>query len=537
MFLEMALGGALVYGLARRFPPQKLLKTLVPPEANSFTKLKSRSIKPSMARLKPPKSKPLPAVKEEKPSPNLLSKAVAWLKTGEITSSALVAKHKVQTQQFFLVSTASFALSTLGIITSYPLYLLSGLSLTFLSMPVCLRGLKNLLRGKINTDTLYLFVKGGLIATGNFWVGNLSLLIYALSEKATLLATDNTQKDLIDVFKVHPDFVWVVPEGEEIEVQRPFEALQVGDLVAVHAGEMIPADGTVVKGMATVDQHLLTGEAQPVEREEGQIVFASTVVLAGHLRLRVERAGKDTIVARIGQILNGTTDFKSTVQMRSQDLADRTVLPTLILGAVSLPIIGVEGALGVLSAHFKSRMNITAPLSALNYFKAASKQGILFKDGRSLDLLHDIDTLVFDKTGTLTQEEPELTRIHLFAPNFTPQTVLRYAASAEFKQTHPLARAIMKAALKQGLSLLELEHATYKVGYGLQVVIGQQIIRVGSFRFMESEGLPISAEIRQQVAQCSQQAHSLILVAVDQTLVGGLELAAALRPEARQVIQ
>jgi Cu2+-exporting ATPase len=459
-----------------------------------------------------------------------------WFKTGETTPStdAKLAKRKAQAQQLFLMTTGSLLFSSLGALGVPVFYWLGGIFLTVLAVPVCLLGLRDLSRGNININVLYLVVMGGMVVTGNFWAGNFSMFIYAIAEKLTLFATDTSQKELIDVFKIHPDFVYVVCDGAEI--RRPFNTLQPGDVVAVHAGEMIPADGKVVAGMATVDQHVLTGEAQPVEKEPGQPVFATTVLLSGWVHLTVEKAGSETIAARIGQILNDTTDFKSTVQMRSQKLSDQSVLPTLILGAVSLPIVGVNGALAVVSAHFKAKMNATAPLSALNYFKQSSKQGILFKDGRSLDLLHGVDTIVFDKTGTLTQEEPEVWQIHRFETDLTEQTILQYAASAEAKQTHPIARAILSAARQQLLEPLPIDDAQYKVGYGLQVVLQGQVVRVGSFRFMEMEQLPISAEILEQAGQASQQTHTLVLVAIGPKVVGGIELAAALRPEAIQVV-
>jgi len=520
----------LIYQLTKPKCPPTLLEQTRDTITQALAWLKNPSTNPAQAGS-------LPQQKIETPALTPANKIINWLKTGETTPSAnaKIAKRKMQTQQLFLMATTSLLFSTIGAVGYLSFYLLGGVFLTVLTVPICLIGLKDLSRGKFNINVLYLVVMGGMVVTGNFWVGNFSMFIYAISEKLTLFATDSSQKELIDVFKVHPDFVFVVSDG--VEVRHPFDALQLGDTVAVHAGEMIPADGTVVAGMATVDQHVLTGEAQPIEKEEGQPVFATTVLLSGWLHIRVEKAGGDTIVAKIGQILNDTTDFKSTTQMRSQQLSDRTVLPTLILGAVSIPIVGVNGALAVVSAHFKAKMNATAPLSALNYFKASAKQGILFKDGRSLDLLYSVDTIVFDKTGTLTQDEPEVKQIYRFAPNYSEQAILQYAASAEIKQTHPIAKAILRTARQQALDLLTLDEAEYKIGYGLQVVIDQRLIRVGSLRFMEMEQLAVTEEIAHHVKACSEQAHTLVLVAVDQMIIGGIELAAALRPEARQVVQ
>ena len=225
-----------------------------------------------------------------------------------------------------------------------------------------------------------------------------------------------------------------------VEVQIPFEQLEVGQTVIVNAGETIPVDGLITDGMATVDQHILTGESKPVEKEPGDQVFALTMILAGRIYVSVEKAGNETTVAQIGQILNNTMEYKATVQLRAETLANRTVLPALITGGLALPILGPMGALTVLDAHFKMKMSGLVPFSLTNFLNLASQEGILIKDGRSLDLLNQVDTLVFDKTGTLTEEQPHVGTIYACAgggkPN--PQVCRRCRATtnAPYRQGH-----------------------------------------------------------------------------------------------------
>lgn len=459
-----------------------------------------------------------------------------WIKPRSIlpTADAAVDRRKAQSQQFLVLASSSLAFSTLGAIGVPVFVWVGGGLLAVLAMPVCLRGLRDLSKARVNINVLYLVVMGGMLVTGNIVAGSFSMVVYALADRLTLMVAGTSRQPANAVAKLHLDFVYVLCDGATI--QRPFNELQIGDIVAVHASDTIPVDGRVVAGTATVDQQVLTGETQPVERAAGQSVYATTVLLSGWLHIEVEKIGDETAMAQVGQILIHATDFESAAQMRSQKLSDRSVLPTLLLGAACLPVLGFNGALAVISTHFKARMNVTAPLSALNYLKKSSKQGILFNDGRSLDWLHDIDTVVFAQGGVLTSGEPVLQQIFVFIPDVTEQMILQYAASAEASQDHALARAILYAAEQHGVARLPLVEAELQTGCGLRALIHDQVVRVGSVRFMETEQVPITPAAAQCAQQAAEWAHTLILVAVDQAILGGIALAESLRPEARQVV-
>jgi Cu2+-exporting ATPase len=302
----------------------------------------------------------------------------------------------------------------------------------------------------------------------------------------------------------------------------------------INAGETIPIDGLIHSGIASIDQHVLTGELQPMAKGVGNSVFAGTVVLEGQIHIQVEKTGQETVAAQIGNILEKTADFKATMQSYGERIIDKGALPTLAVSAIALPILGTQSALAILNSCFGYQMRITAPLSMLNFLTIASKNSILIKDGRSLELLSQVDTVVFDKTGTLTEEQPHVGKIHCCG--IEENELLTYAAAAEYKQTHPIALAILAEAKQRRLNVAPVTQAKYEVGYGIKVNVDAKLIRVGSVRFMEMEGISIPPEMNILQEETHEQGHSLVFIALNDQLVGAIELYPTIRPEAKQII-
>ncbi|MEM7538685.1 MAG: heavy metal translocating P-type ATPase [Chloroflexota bacterium] len=373
-----------------------------------------------------------------------------------------------------------------------------------------------------------------LLTTGYYVILNFSIWIWACYIKLLARIEDNSKKDFIDVFKGQPRSVWVYTDG--VEVETPFEALKGGDIVVVHTGETIPIDGTIIDGRVLVDQHILTGESQPVEKGVDDEVFALTVVLSGSCHVHAEKTGDETTSAQIGRILNETVDFKTTMQLKAKRVIDQSVWPTLLLSALSYPFVGAIGPLTVLYSNPKHRLLVPASFGVISYFNQASKRQLLIKDGRTLELLNHVDTVVFDKTGTLTEEQPHVGQVHT-CNGYTEQQIMRFAAAAEHKQSHPIARAILQKADAMQLSVPEIDEASYKVGYGLTVRIEGQLVRVGSIRFIEAEGLTVPPALCEAQLNSHDQGHSLVLVAINEDVGGAIELLPTVRPEAKAVIQ
>lgn len=380
---------------------------------------------------------------------------------------------------------------------------------------------------------------GGYVA-----IGSLGMVLVGFGYKIKSVTENNSRKTLINVFQLQPTSVWVRSNGYEIEI--PFEQLQIGDTLVLQAGQVVPVDGTITDGVANIDQHMLTGEAQPVEKTGGDSILASTVLLSGKVDIHVEKTGSETTAGQIGEILNQSSQHNISVGLKIYELADRFALPTIALSAVSFPFIGPAGAVSLMGANSTIATYVSSTLGMLNFLNLASGHGVLIKDGGALEQLNDVDTIVFDKTGTLTIEQPHVAQIHTFS-DMDGAEVLRVAAAAESRQPHPIARAILDAAAEVNLELPPIDKAHYEVGYGLKVrlvaddkrtedIQSSPLIRVGSGRFMTMEGITLPEQVDTLAESCQDQGHSLVMVAVDDELVGCIELQPTVRPEAQKII-
>jgi Cu2+-exporting ATPase len=361
----------------------------------------------------------------------------------------------------------------------------------------------------------------------------LNNLFYYASNKIIEKTQDRSKKMLINIFEQLPSKAWVLKDNVEIEVA--IEELQINDIVIVNTGEVIPIDGIITQGIALIDQHALTGESQPAEKVAGEQVFASTIVITGKISIKVEKAGNDTIFSKVLQILNHSINSKTHLQSQGEKWADQAALPFLGLSALTLGLLGSYSTLVVLSSTFGYRIRILAPLGTLNHLNLAYQKGILVKEGRALENLTQVDTFLFDKTGTLTLEQPEVGRI-ISCDDYDENEILMYAAAAERKVAHPLAKAILKKAEESKLSLPDIEDSKYQMGYGITVSFNNNVIRVGSSRFMSMEGIVLPEPIKKAMAHSHLQGHSIIMVAVNQNIVGAIELQTVVRPEVKQLI-
>lgn len=374
----------------------------------------------------------------------------------------------------------------------------------------------------------------GMLVTNNLLLAALSALIGGFLMRIVKRTEDRAQTQLTQVFSWHPGSVWVEKDG--VEIQIPFASLGKGDLVIVSAGEVVPVDGLIVSGQASIDQQALTGESRPVERSEGERVFASTVMLAGRLKIRVDTAVEDTLAANIAQVLANTQSYKDSVMARGQQIADRLLPVEAGLGAATWLWAGTVPALAVMWSYLGANMVVLGPLTVLNYLHILSRQGILVKDGRVFESLRQVDTVVFDKTGTLTLAQPELARIHAFGEH-GEEAILRFAAAAEHRQTHPVAKAILDRAAQEALVLPRVQEASYQVGFGIEVRAEGRLVQVGSARYMEQLGLALPAAAAPVREQAEAVGYSLVYVAIDRRVAGLLELRPSPRPEAAGLVR
>ena len=456
----------------------------------------------------------------------------------EILDSALDnAEHPTKLDKLDLhlpICTASLPLAVAAEFAFPPLLPAAAAVFAYTSIPT-FKDARNVLfkEKRLGVDVLDAIVVVGCLGTMSIFPG--AVLCWCLSFGRVLVkrTQDNSKKLLLNAFGKQPRYVWLYRNG--VEVQVSLDKLQKDDVIVVTTGEVVPVDGHVVEGMAMIDQHALTGESTPAEKGVGDRVFASTVMVAGKVLVSVETSGSDTASAKISQILNDTAGYKLASQHKGERLADKAVIPTLAVGAVGMAAMGPYGAVAVLNSDFGTGIRMAAPLAMLSSLALCANKGILVKDGRALELMNEVDTVLFDKTGTLTRERPEVGRV-IAAEGFAPEQILGYAAAAERKFHHPIALAILHKAKELNLALPTTDETQYKVGYGITVHVNGHTVRVGSKRFMEMEGIELPPHIREGLDEAHREGSTMVMVGVDDRLGGAIELQASVRPEVKEII-
>ena len=262
---------------------------------------------------------------------------------------------------------------------------------------------------RIGVDALDAVVVAGCLGTMSIFPGAVCCWCLSFGRSLVKKTRENSQRMLLDAFGKQARHAWLVREGGEIQVLA--ETLQKGDIIVVPTGDTVPVDGQIVSGMAVIDQHALTGESIPAEKAIGDRVFASTVLVGGRIHISVEQSGQETAAARISRILSNTAGYKLSSQHKGERLADKAVIPTLAVGALGMATMGPVGAVAVLNSDLGTGIRMAAPLAMLSSLSVCAHKGILVKDGRALEQMSAVDTVLFDKTGTLTHECPEVGRI------------------------------------------------------------------------------------------------------------------------------
>lgn len=449
-------------------------------------------------------------------------------------SPELIAANKMVKQSLTL--TSSMLLSAFF----YPPLLLWHIPfLAYVSRPLYNEAIDDLHNKKVSTAVVDAAISVGTMAYSRFnpfllGICGVGGIIYSYTRRLTALVKDTSSMSFTNLMGDHPKTIWKLVDQEEIEV--PFDSARIGDQIVFSAGEMISMDGTILEGLATIDQQSLTGEAQPADKGKKDPVLAGTIVLSGRIVVAVEKMGEDTTAAQIGQMLMKTANFTSSVELRGKEISDDASGPTLLLSLAFLPVIGANRAIALLYSGVGYNMRALGPLTVFNFLELAADKGILIKDGRALEQIGKLDTIVFDKTGTLTREQPHVIAIHT-CQGIDEDQLLTFAATAEYKQSHPVARAILLEAERRGLDLPDIDDVTYELGYGIKVRLDGVMVRVGSNRFVQMEGIEFPEETVYAIDGAHDKGNTLIFVAFDDQLAGVIELEPTIRPEAARIIE
>ncbi len=394
--------------------------------------------------------------------------------------------------------------------------------------PLARTGLLDLIREhKIGTEVFVTIATAIAMLGREYVAGAVLMTIILIAEFIAELNTDRARASIKALIGSVPERALVRRDGGEMTL--PLAEVRPGDVVLVRAGEKIPVDGIVKGGEASVNQAPITGESMPQEKQAGATVFAGTVVELGALDIETQKVGGDTMFPRIVALVETAEESQAPVQR----LADRVaawLIPIVLvfLAAVWFITHDLRMIITLLIFTSPAELGLATPLVVIASIARAARAGILLKGGVYLEELAKVRILAFDKTGTLTVGRPAVVRIERFA-DVSEQELLRFAAAAERRSSHPLAKAVVERA--QAAHVEVPEPASFEVikGRGVRAEVGGQSVLAGNTAFLAESGISLPS-------RSGADDQTVVYVAVGDRALGVLHLADPIRPDAKAAI-
>ncbi len=324
----------------------------------------------------------------------------------------------------------------------------------------------------------------------------------------------------------------------------PLAALAVGDVVLVRPGARIPVDGTVVDGIADVDESIVTGESLPVSKAPGDKVIAGSIAAGGSLRVRVDAVGQDTALSGIMRLVAEAQASGS----RAQLLADRAaaILFYVALGSGVVTLVfwwlqgDHEGALvrtaTVLVIACPHALGLAIPLVIAISTSLGARNGLLVKNRMALERARGVNMVIFDKTGTLTKGQPALAAVATVA-GVEESDLLAMAAAVESDSEHPLARAIVRAATERGVIVPSADGFEALAGRGARATIAGRVVQVGGPRLLTDLGLEPPADLVTSTEAWAADGRTVLYVVADGQIVGAVAVDDEIRPESAEAVR
>ena len=394
--------------------------------------------------------------------------------------------------------------------------------------------------------TSYLFSVGlTLFAPGQetFYEAAVMLAVFLLfghwmEMKARRGSSDSVRK-LLDLA---PKRATVERDGNLVEV--PVADVAVGETIVLKPGDSVPVDGAVLDGASAVDESMVTGESVPVEKGPGDQVIAGTINQSGSLRFRATKVGADTALAQIVRLVETAQNSKAPAQRLADRAAHYLTLVAVASGLVTFFVwliiaqqpllLALTFAVTAVVIACPDALGLATPTAVMVATDLAAKRGVLFKEAKSLELASRIQAVVFDKTGTLTEGKPRITDV--VAEGVIENELLRLAAAAEARSSHPLARTVLDELERRGLANdLGIDDFENVTGYGIRARVGGRNILVGAQRLLDREKIELGS-VQSAAERLLSEGQTLVFVAIDGRAAGVLAAADSVRPNAARAI-
>ena len=397
---------------------------------------------------------------------------------------------------------------------------------------------ESLVQGKIDIDMLMVLAALGAAAIGQWHEGAILLFLFSLSNVLQDYAIGRSRTAIRGLFALYPE-VAKVKRGEQI-LELKISEIEIGDTVLIEPAERIPVDGLVLAGQSAVDESPISGESMPADKAAGDRVFAGTLNGPGILDVRAQRSAEQTTLSRIIQLVEDAQDSKAPTERfleRFEQGYAKLVILAVVLFIFIPPALGISDfqsnfyrAMVLMTVASPCALVISVPSAIISAIASAARDGVLFKGGASLEKLAAVKVFAFDKTGTLTLGEPRVANVVCAAQVSEPE-LLTYAASAEARSEHPLAKAIVRRAQDAALELYDPTEFTALPGQGVTAKINGRRLRVGRVARMQNcPAMPDALSDKQR--ELEDDGKTVVAVLRDREWLGLIALADEKRTDA-----
>ncbi len=402
-----------------------------------------------------------------------------------------------------------------------------------LGYPIVWTAIKDLSRGVLSTNELVALAVLAAFSSGDYKEAGLIAFLMLLGDIIETRTADGARASIESLIKLTPSKARRISKTGEEEV--PSSELRVGDVIRVRPGDNMPADGAIVSGEGSLNQANITGESLPVDKKVGDEVFGGTQNLTGVLEVRVTRAGQDTTLGRVRELILAAEKTKLPI-MRIVDRYMGFYTPlVLLIGALTWAFtMDLQRVIAVLVVACPCAFILATPTAMVAALSSAARLGILIKNVGDIELAARLNAFVFDKTGTLTTGKLAVSRL---APvgDVKPAELLRLAATAERYSNHPTAKAMLTLAGEVGVSVGEPKEFKETAGRGIRAQVDGRVVVIGRAQWLRDSG--VSEDFMKSVDLNETEGFSLVFVACEGAFVGWIGLQDQTRAEARESLE
>lgn len=398
-----------------------------------------------------------------------------------------------------------------------------------LAIPIVVTACQDLKRGLLSINELVAIAVLAAFASGDYKTAGIVAFFMLMGEIIETRTAEGARASIESLIKLTPTRARRIKGAEEEEV--PASELAIGDVIRVRPGDNVPADGIIVNGQGSLNQATITGESLPADKKSGDEVFAGTQNLTGVLEVKVSRAGQDTTLGRVRELILAAEKTRLPImKIVDQYMGFYTPLVLVIAALVWAFTHRLDNVISVIIFSCPCAFILATPTAMVAALSAAARLGILIKNVADIELAAKINAFIFDKTGTLTTGELAVSRLQPLN-GVTPAELLRTAATAEKYSNHPTAKALAQLAGEAGVSLAEPKDFAETAGRGVKAEVGGARILVGRAQWLKDNG--VTDDFLKSVDLNETEGWSLIFVAQNGKCIGWVGLQDQTRSEAR----